>query len=395
MDVAHAQDRGAEPVSLASEHLPTIPSVSRGERITEPLDAGLGHPVNALSLTRLPLDITAHLVEVYFESVQPGFPLLHRPSILERLYSGSLATEKHSSLFLNALFALATKFTDDPRAHSFDLSLAQGSSGVGTAHTRKTNPRERGRGFSRRASELFQDAIQEFENLELDANMADKPSILLIQGAALLIYAELARGAVHRAYLLVSTCVRMAYDAGLDRIDSAEHLQSIDPVLHSQTADWRKEELRRAWWCIWELESFVCNIRCCPRMVNQTTCQTRLPMDDVDWFEGTVVPLYFLPSNFEQWSEFGNVLPRTSLLANQIVALHFLLTIAELEGSESLELSTTYSEIERSVAIWRKSLPPEFKLDPQAQNSPDYLDSFSKRLWIHVFNEESVFDPTS
>lgn len=405
----------------------TFPSVSQGacEHITEALDVVLeaasaqtepqsnglyaGNLADAFTLTRPhlpwaqsphspPFDITVHLVEVYFESVQPDFPLLHRPSILKRLYSGSLATEKYSSLFFNALFALATKFTDDPRAHSFDLSLAQGLSGIefpGTTHTQRTNRHERGRGFSRRASELFQDMVQELENLELDVNMADKPSILLIQGAVMLSYAELARGAIHRAHSLISTCVRMAYDAGLDRIDSAEHLQSTDPILPSQTTDWRREELRRAWWCIWELESFVCTFICRTRIIKQTTCQTKLPMDDLDWFEGTEVPLYLLPSNFEQWSEFGNASPRISLLANRIVALHFMLTVVELEGNESPELSTTYSETKRCVAIWRKTLPREFKSKFQYPNSPDYLDACDKRLSLHIFNEESVSDPTS
>ncbi|KAL7943907.1 fungal-specific transcription factor domain-containing protein [Trichoderma barbatum] len=322
----------------------------------------------------------------------PDFPLLHRPSILERLYSGSLGIEKHSSLFLNALFALAIKYTDDPRAHFFDLSLIQGMSGtesLDTTRTWKTDRRGRGRGFSRRASQLFQEVIQEFENLELDAEMVNKPPILLIQGAVLLSYAELTQGAIQRAYSLISTCVRLAYDAGLDRIDSTEteHSQSIG-LVYSEAADWQKEELRRAWWCIWELESFVCNIKCCTRLIRQMSCETKLPMDDVDWFESTEIPSYFLPRNFEQWSAFGNASPRISLLANRIVALHFLLAIAELEGNESPEIFTAYSQIERCVTIWRRTMAPEFKLESQFQNPNDHVDSFGKRLWIYVFNEE-------
>ncbi|KAF3063123.1 hypothetical protein CFAM422_010249 [Trichoderma lentiforme] len=402
---------------------PAIPSESQ-EYITEPVDVSLeaasvqrepqsstrlavGNPADASSLAKPhvhlaqsplfpPLDIIFHLIEVYFESIQPEFPLLHRPSLLRSLYSGSLLTEKHSPLLLNALFALAARFTDDPRVHSFDVSLAQCLSGAespGTAHTRQTSRRERGRGFSRRAGELFEDTTHEYENLELDANIADKPSILLIQGAILLSYAELSRGAVHRAYSLISKCVRAAYDAGLDRIDSAENLQSVDPILYHQTTDWRKEELRRAWWCIWELESFVCNILCRTQITNLTNCQTKLPMDDMDWSEGTETPSYFLPNSFEQWSRLDIESPRISILAHRIVALHFLLAIVGLEGKESSDLSTAYSEIERCVTIWRKSLPPEFTSLSQVQNCPDYLDSFSKHFWIYVINEESVLDP--
>ncbi|KAJ4854368.1 fungal specific transcription factor domain-containing protein [Trichoderma breve] len=417
-------DIGSEQALSALGYLGTlaIPSESQ-EYILEPVDVSsdaasmqrepqstrldVGNPADASSLAKShapwaqsplfpPLDIIVHLVEVYFESIQPEFPLLHRPSLLEGLYSGSLLTERHSPLLLNALFALAAKFTDDPRVHSFDLSLAQCLSSAespGTAHTQKTSRRERGRGFSRRAGDLFQDTTHEYENLELDADMADKLSIFLIQGAVLLSYAELSRGAVHRAYSLISKCVRVAYDAGLDRVDSVENTQSIDPILCHQNTDWRKEELRRAWWCIWELESFVCNILCRTQITNLTNCQTKLPMDDSDWFEGTERPSYFLPSSFEQWSRLDIASPRISILAHRIVALHFLLAIVGLEGKESSDLSATYSEIEHCATIWRKWLPPEFKSLTQVQDSPDYLDSFSKRLWIYVINEESVSDP--
>ncbi|KAK0755634.1 hypothetical protein N5P37_011877 [Trichoderma harzianum] len=378
VDTVDVQDIGAEQALSALGYLdtPAIPSEPR-EYITEPLDVSpeaasaqrepqftrldVGNPADASFLAKQhvpwaqsppypPLDIIVHLVEVYFESIQPEFPLLHRPSLLKCLYSGSLLTERHSPLLLNALFALAAKFTDDPRVNSFDLSLAQCFSGAespGTAHTRKTSRRERGRGFSRRAGELLQDTAHEYENLELDANMADKPSILLIQGAVLLSYAELSRGAVHRAYSLISKCVRIAYDAGLDRIDSVENAQSIDHISSHQTTDWRKEELRRAWWCIWELESFVCNILCRTQITNLTNCQTKLPMDDLDWFDGTEIPSYFLPSNFEQWSRLDIASTRISILAHRIVALHFLLAIVGLEVKESSDLSTAYAEIER------------------------------------------------
>ncbi|KAL5085110.1 hypothetical protein Trisim1_010898 [Trichoderma cf. simile WF8] len=419
VDTVNVQDIGAEQALSALGYLgtPVFPSESQ-EYIPEPVDASpeaasmqrelqstrldVGNPENASSLAKShtpwvqsplfpPLDIIVHLIEVYFESIQPEFPLLHRPSLLKSLYSGSLLIERHSPLLLNALFALAAKFTDDPRVHSFDLSLARCLSDAespGTAHTQKSSRRERGRGFSRRAGKLFQDTTHEYENLELDANMSDKPSILLIQGAILLSYAELSRGAVHRAHSLISKCVRAAYDAGLDRIDSAENLQSVDSILYHQTTDWRKEELRRAWWCIWELESFVCNILCRTQITNLTNCQTKLPMDDMDWSEGTETPSYFLPSSFEQWSRLDIESPRISIVAHRIVALHFLLAIVGLEGKESSDLSTAYSEIERCVTIWRKWLPPEFKSLTHAQNSPDYLDSFSKRLWIYVINEE-------
>lgn len=170
MDTVDVQEIGAEQALSALGYLgtPAIPSESQ-EYIPEPADVSpeaasmqrelqstrldVHNPEDASFLAKShtpwvqsplspPLDIIVHLVEVYFESIQPEFPLLHRPSLLGSLYSGSLLTERHSPLLPNALFALAAKFTDDPRVHSFDLSLAQCSSGAespGTAHTRQTN----------------------------------------------------------------------------------------------------------------------------------------------------------------------------------------------------------------------------------------------------------------
>jgi Fungal specific transcription factor domain len=74
-----------------------------------------------------PKNIIIHLVDVFFDAVQPQFRLLHRPSFVGRLGSGLLLSDKHSVLLLNAMFALSARYSNDPRVELFDLSLLHGS----------------------------------------------------------------------------------------------------------------------------------------------------------------------------------------------------------------------------------------------------------------------------
>jgi hypothetical protein len=369
----------------------------------------LGSLISNLPLAQLswmdsllpPQEITVHLVEVYFESVQPQFRLLHRPSFLQRLHSGSLERERYSSLVLNAIFALATKYTDDPRVYLFDGSLMGGPPYGGSlcnARVKRMKPRERGQGFMRRASELVQNEILKAERLKLESGTADESSLSLIQAIALLSYAELAMGATDRAHSLVSTCVRMAYDAGLDQVDRVEYLRLLNvstnaPYCLQDIHRMEKEELRHAWWCIWELDSFVCSIRCQPRMINSLRCRTKLPVDDVDWFEGKEVPSSFLPRGLDQWHKLWNTSHCTSVLANRIVSLHFSLALVDLANDEDLEeLFGSYSEIEQCASIWKNSLPAEFKPESRLQHILQQSDSLSEVFPMYICSEVWVGD---
>ncbi|KAJ9217475.1 transcriptional regulator family: Fungal Specific TF [Paecilomyces variotii] len=333
---------------------------------TEPQDGAVDTltPTSEVGLMLPQYDVIVHLVQVYFESVQPQFHLLYRPSVLEQLYDGTLITLEHSPLLLNAMFALASKYTDDPRVHSFDASLLETSlsSDPSSSSDLGAGMRERwtqGRGFHQQASRIFHEKWMEFERREIETGISDEPALLLIQGTVLLSYATLTMGAIRQAHRLVSTCVQMAYDAGLDRVDYTEYLQSSNASQsHSNESDWAKsEERRHTWWCIWELDSFLGSLRCQPWMINLSSCRTRLPVDDHDWFDGNRNSSPFLPNDIDEWRRVENLWHSDSFLANRIVTLRFSMELIKTASDESPDRFLSYLNIEQCVAIWRKRLP--------------------------------------
>lgn len=334
-----------------------------------------------------PYGIIVHLVEVFFESVQPQFHLLHRPCFLQRLHSRALMAEKHSALLLNAMFALASRYTDDPRVHAFDLSLLDDSQESGASsrpHSRRLERWEYGKGFIRRASRIFYDELMEAENFELENGTTGIMSLLMIQGTTLLSYAKLAMGALTQAHSMVSACVRMAYDAGLDRIDHPEHRKFLhvhSPCQPQESELVKREGLRHVWWCIWELDSFLSNAKCQPWIINIARCQTKLPVDDDDWFEGNEVGSSFLASSLDKWRELEDSWQCTSFLGNRIVSLYFLMTLIDAASGEKPPNSRFYREVEQCIAIWRKKLPAKLKFEPRSQRV-----SQSPHLFAEIFS---------
>lgn len=83
--------------------------------------------------------------------------------------------------------------------------------------------------------------------------------------------------------LTVSTCLKFAWDLRLhlvDRDDSGS--QSVD--------EWvTKEAQRRAWWSIWELDTFEALVSRRPFIVDRSRCHVMLPVSDEAWFANTPV----------------------------------------------------------------------------------------------------------
>jgi hypothetical protein len=340
-----------------------------------------------------PKNIIIHLVDVFFDAVQPQFRLLHRPSFVGRLGSGLLLSDKHSVLLLNAMFALSARYSNDPRVELFDLSLLHGSGYNETLDQTDCRERqrwERGKGFARRARELFQKEIAMTEMLETETERIEKSPIMLLQVAALLGFAELGLGPNSRAYSSISTCVRMAYDCGLNAIDAINYPNLVRETQDapSGVSDWvRQEELRRVWWCIWDLEIFVCGAKCRPRMIDVARCETKLPVDDQDWFEEREVPSSFLPGNLCQLREFLDGSPRLSVLAQRIVSCHLLSMAVEMVHTECIdEYNESCSLLQRCASSWERCFSGDLR-SQQMIGGPTLID----RLPMYIFIQQYVY----
>lgn len=78
--------------------------------------------------------------------------------------------------------------------------------------------------------------------------------------------------------LMVTTCVRVAYDLGLHKLDENE------PDLENPEYWASKEEQRRAWWCVWELDTFDSISSRRPFTINWNRVSVCLPVSDEAWF---------------------------------------------------------------------------------------------------------------
>lgn len=122
------------------------------------------------------------------------------------------------------------------------------------------------------------------------------PQLFLLQALVLTTYNELVIGVRGVAWRSLGLVIRIAYEMGLHLVDLP--LRSTGKDGSESVEVWiSKEERRRVWWTIWELEIFATTIRRCPIGMNQSQHATLLPVEDSFWFEGKKASSCFLDAD--------------------------------------------------------------------------------------------------
>lgn len=143
-------------------------------------------------------------------------------------------------------------------------------------------PKSRAEPFINEATRLFQ--------LSMKLESVVQPNLALLQGLLLLGWYHQVCGSSGRCGSLIGISCRLAYDLGLNNIDQ-DVLESKAEVQWSSPEEWSKtEELRRAWWLVWELDMFSGTILHRPHMIDKTQINVLLPVCDEAWFNDTPVP---------------------------------------------------------------------------------------------------------
>lgn len=107
------------------------------------------------------------------------------------------------------------------------------------------------------------------------------PPLLLLQAMTLLSFHDLIESAEGRGWRSLGLLVRIAYELRLHLVDSNVGDTSTDnPDLWSA-----KEECRRTWWAIWELDAFSSTVRRLPSAIDWNQNWTVLPVDDECWLQ--------------------------------------------------------------------------------------------------------------
>ncbi|KAH0834528.1 fungal specific transcription factor [Fonsecaea pedrosoi] len=129
---------------------------------------------------------------------------------------------------------------------------------------------------------------------QLDQCGDGKPPLALLQALVLITFYEMIVSARGRAWRSLGTCVRVAHELDLHLADSL--LQGKSKLEENAwTESWsRKEEQRRAWWLLWELDVFASTVRRRPASIHDGEYAVLLPVNEKSWYEGHYQPSCFL-----------------------------------------------------------------------------------------------------
>jgi hypothetical protein len=111
------------------------------------------------------------------------------------------------------------------------------------------------------------------------------PSLRVLQGHILLTYYDLISRPSLYGWMRTGLCCRMAYGLSLHQIDRGT-TKSQELGTTDKRSRWQKEEKRRAWWSIFQLDSFLSIISSRPFNIDMKHMDVLLPISDQDWFAG-------------------------------------------------------------------------------------------------------------
>lgn len=255
---------------------------------------------------------------------------------------------------INGIFSLAARFS----AHPFFAT---------------TPVQQRGQKFARFATSI-KDALM--------TTIADEPSLEFVKGCVLLAYHYVTAGELAPGSMLTSLCVHFAYDLELDMVDanhvngdgsSREDLQDVDAWVY-------REDLRRLWWAIWELDTFIATLsRQTFGISRSSEMKVFLPVSDEHWYARQPLPSsvldHHLATGWKSLQGCPNQSPRAwCLVAKQVKSL-----IAVAAGRQRIHnLSTTINEFETSVCCFKLALPTQFQIQSLYLDRDNFVDG----LWI-------------
>lgn len=283
---------------------------------------------------------------------------MHRPSFYEKYMRRHGQQERlvnrqgmlpDESIMIFAMFALSARFSKAP--------FFQG-----------TDPVTRGLAFAERAAVIKDPIIRSVE----------EPSVEFLKGCVLLASHCLTAGQISTGALLTGVCVRLSYNLGLNDIDEDQINEdgTVDEIDLDDSEAWiRKEELRRVWWAISDLDTFVCTVLCQPYGIERRNMRVLLPVSDFWWFEGLPTKSSVLLSQPSQTWKSLQGSPDQSARAWYLVSNHLSSCIADAARRASRTSPDQVIELESALSCLRLALPPTFQLKDLHIDATNFAES--------------------
>jgi hypothetical protein len=298
-------------------------------------------------------------VGLYFERVHPFVPIIHKPRFLEKYAFTRSATRTEdwqdalkSSLLLNCMLALAAGFSKSSLLKPFSVF------GKGVP-------------FGKHAADIYYDSLR----------APPKSCLEYLQGCILFAFYLYLSGPDTEGWLVIGTCTRLAYDMCLDRTDM-NYPESVQEFI----TEWmHKEELRRAWWSIWELDTFSAALACRRHAIDQRFFKVKLPVSDKFWFAGQRVESAVIESDVSlAWRALRDC-------ENQderawFLVCNYLLLFAHDLGQQSSVDAADVAKTESAAVCYSLLLPERFHVRPTSRLASSNGDQTVQWNWIFTTN---------
>lgn len=307
------------------------------------------------------LILTLDRVELFFDNVQSWLPIIHRPMFYNkyvringerRQIAPSQSLEPDDALMITGMFALAARFST---SETFS----------------KVSPLTRGKLFADRAAVLYDSIMRAVQ----------EPSTSLVKGIVFHAFYYLTGGHAIQGAVLTGICVRLAFDLGLDEVDTdlLNEDGNLDKKDCGNVDEWiQREDLRRLWWIIYDLDTFVATISCRPYGIARQRMKVLLPVSDQHWFNGVpTISVTLLSSPGSTWKSLAGS-PNQSARAWYILSNHLMSSLADVARRPSQVPMDTRAELESEVSCLKLALPDEFQLRLLHIDE----DNFTEGHWI-------------
>ncbi|KAJ9615219.1 hypothetical protein H2200_001293 [Cladophialophora chaetospira] len=346
--------------SLTNEPLqPQVPASVDKPRLSGSTSRRKRELENADMQSEVPQDLVEELINLYFSKVHCFVPILHKPQFMSNLASIDVNCAHHDQASLEKRFLL---FNMIALAARFSTSYFFGD----------IPAVDRGNDFAEKAKILYGESLRTIQN----------PTLEYLQACTLLAWYLYLSGPNSQGWLMIGTCTRLAYDLGIDKVDLKVHKNPET----GPSMTWRKrEELRRTWWSIWELDTFASAISCRAHTIDRVKMAVMLPVSDEDWFnDHPVESVVINPDPLHAWYSLRDS-PNQDERA-WFLLINYLLLIAHDLSQERSPSSADIQNIEKAVACYVLLLPPQFHLDSDVTLIPFNSGNHARWNWIVCTN---------
>lgn len=238
-------------------------------------------------------------------------------------------------------------------------------------------PNYRGEQFAKEAQSLYAKST--------GAQGDEIPSLEFLQGCILLAFYHNTICSNSFGWILTGVCTRLAYDLGIHHLDDdvAYQVDSTDQQWTSVEEWSAREELRRAWWAVWELDTFASTVARRPYTIDRNTMHVLLPVSDDRWFSDQPMPSALIRTTpAAAWRSLDGCPNQDArawfLVANFLMALAYNLRV---QKEVTIEAKT---EMQNALTCFALSLPADFRLVPGVFVFNN--DTFARSNWIIATN---------